>query len=230
VALTSDDHLVPWGTLVDNTRWPRFVKACETLTGRSPLNAMDLGCAGGGLVLDFLLAGHKAIGIEGSDHSQAERRAEWRIIPHNLFTADITKPFSVSEPESKSLIAFDIITAWDVMEHIREPDLDAVFTNVRRHLRSDGYFIGTIAVVGDEDKERGAVYHRTVKPQEWWIARFAAAGLEVLRDPPLLPQDYCRGIGNPFNPNDGDYRKFPGIGFHFVARKAGSRPARQSPR
>ncbi len=96
VAADSDDHLVPWGTQLDNTRWPRFVRACEALVGRGPLRMMDLGCAGGGLVLDFLLAGHSAVGIEGSDFSVVRQRAEWRTIPFNLFTADITKPFTIS--------------------------------------------------------------------------------------------------------------------------------------
>jgi hypothetical protein len=57
---------------------------------------MDLGCSGGGLVFDFLLRGHTAVGIEGSDFSQKSQRAEWRLLNQcNLLTADITKPFQV---------------------------------------------------------------------------------------------------------------------------------------
>jgi hypothetical protein len=54
---------------------------------------MDLGCSGGGIILDALLRGHMAIGLEGSDVSLKQQRAEWRVIPNHLFTCDITKPF-----------------------------------------------------------------------------------------------------------------------------------------
>jgi predicted TPR repeat methyltransferase len=230
VALNSDDHLVPWGTRLDNTRWPRFVKACESVLDRRPLRALDLGCAGGGIVLDFLLAGHIAVGIEGSDYSQIQQRAEWRTIPHNLFTADITKPFIVGDVNDKSTLEFDVIMAWDVMEHIHEGDLEAVFANVMNHLRDDGYFVGTISLQPDENKELGATYHHTVKPRDWWIARYARAGLEILRNPPFQAEDYVRGIGNPYNHNDADYRKVPDAGFHFVARKSRRRPTRTGAR
>ncbi len=108
------------------------------------------------------------------------------------------------------------------MEHIRNSDLEQVFANVKRHLHRGGYFIGTIAVVPDENPDTGAVYHLTVKPREWWVARFAAAGLEILKDHPFAHDDFCRGIGNPYNPNDGDYRRLPGIGFQFIARMRGT--------
>ena len=67
IAFHSDDHKHPRGTRNDNTRHPRFVRKCETVFGRK-IRALDLGCAGGGLVLDFLLAGHSAVGLEGSDY------------------------------------------------------------------------------------------------------------------------------------------------------------------
>lgn len=223
IAVSSDDHLFPWGAAVDNTRWPRFVKSCERILNRKPLRAMDLGCSGGGIVFDFLLAGHSAIGIEGSDFSLLNQRANWRTVPFNLFTADITKPFSVSLPGSREIVPFDIVTAWDVMEHIEESDLEILFANVSRHLKEDGYFLGTIAMAPDTDPETGAVYHRTVKPKPWWVKRFADAGLEIIESPQFAFEDFPRGIGNPYNRADANYRKLPEAGFHFVAirRKTG---------
>ena len=79
VAYTSNDHRFPWGTKNDNTRSPRFCAAIERHFGRR-VSALDLGCSGGGIVFDFLLRGHFAMGLEGSDFSLKTQRAEWRLI------------------------------------------------------------------------------------------------------------------------------------------------------
>ena len=94
VAADSNDHIFPRGAKNDNTRYPRFVAAIEAVLGQK-LRVLDLGCSGGGMVLDFLLSGHNAVGIEGSDYSQRWQRAEWANIGDRLFTADITKPFTL---------------------------------------------------------------------------------------------------------------------------------------
>ncbi|MGB1548571.1 MAG: hypothetical protein ACPHIA_08600, partial [Alphaproteobacteria bacterium] len=62
VALASNDHLHPRGTMNDNTRHPRFVTALREWLG-DDLSYLDLGCAGGGLVFDFLINGFEAYGI-----------------------------------------------------------------------------------------------------------------------------------------------------------------------
>jgi hypothetical protein len=162
VAYESNDHKVPWGTKNDNTRSPRFVVACERLFPGEVLRYMDLGCSGGGLVLDFLLRGHQAVGLEGSDYSQKSRRAEWRLLDkHNLFTADITQPFQVKQADGMPFIAH-VISAWEVIEHIAEDDLPVFFENVKKHLQtSGGYFIGSIASL--DDVVNGISYHHTVK-------------------------------------------------------------------
>jgi predicted TPR repeat methyltransferase len=78
-----------------------------------PLRILDLGCSGGGFVKDCLDDGCLAVGLEGSNYSKNLRRAEWRTIPENLFTADLTTPFQVfSEfPEGEVPLTFDVITA-----------------------------------------------------------------------------------------------------------------------
>jgi 2-polyprenyl-3-methyl-5-hydroxy-6-metoxy-1,4-benzoquinol methylase len=132
VAMASDDHLFPRGTAVDNTRYPRFVAACERLR-QGPLTALDIGCAGGGLVLDFILRGHRAYGVEGSDYSRKAQRAEWRLLGDNLFTADATRPFRLCSPGGEPVLC-DVVCAWEVMEHIPEAELEGLFANVAAHL------------------------------------------------------------------------------------------------
>jgi hypothetical protein len=58
------------------------------------------------------------------------------------------------------------------------------------------------------------VYHVTLHPKEWWIERFAAAGLCEVERHRFETADYVRGHGmglRDWNPADGD-------GFHVVLR------------
>jgi len=220
VAVDTDDHKFPWGTMQDNTRLPRFVAACERYfrnRGASArrLTYLDLGCSGGGLVLDFLLRGHEAFGIEGSDFSQLAQRAEWRLLPGNLLTADVTKPFRLSRAADGQAIRCDVVSAWEVMEHIAEDDLPQLFENVLGHLTPEGFFVGSICLVPDIDERTGANYHRCVKPRSWWESRFLHLGMRMIDDHGFAFGDFCRGTGN--GPIDENYMEHPEVGFHFVA-------------
>jgi SAM-dependent methyltransferase len=215
VAYESNDHRFPWGTKNDNTRSPRFVTACERHFPDQILHYMDLGCSGGGLVFDFLLRGHKAVGIEGSDFSQKAQRAEWRLLnQHNLFTADITKPFQVYSTQNVPFLVH-IISAWELMEHIREEDLPYLFKNIYKHLLPGGFFVGSIALC--DDIVNGISYHPTVKPKNWWAGKFIEFCLPFTNQHSFEFLDFCRGTGNGyFDPN---FMFDPNKGFHFVARK-----------
>ena len=219
IAYESLDHLHPHGTIRDNTRYPRFVAKCEELLGtKENLSFLDLGCSGGGMVLDATLRGHVSMGLEGSDCSLKEQRAEWRLLGDRLQTCDITKPFQMVEKSGRKH-QFDIITAWEVMEHIAETDLPQLFRNVFEHLSDRGYFICSIANWDDIDPESGVNWHVTVHPYEWWKERFEAAGFEVC--PELLnTADLPRGGYNPPHCYETPYSKIDTqIAFHIAARK-----------
>jgi SAM-dependent methyltransferase len=220
VAIYSDDHKFPRGVSNDNSRHPRFVRAVED-GFKGKVRHLDLGCAGGGLVLDFLLRGHRSAGIEGSDFAKREQRAEWRVIPHHLFTADITKPFSFNAVDG-SRAAFDVITAWEVLEHIPEEALPGLCANLRENLSEDGIFVGSIATFEDRDPETGAIWHVTVKPRHWWLEVFSMHGLEPVEGL-FHGRDYVRGAGNPrVGPSgrwDWDAERNPEMGFHVTLRK-----------
>lgn len=216
VALASNDHLYPRGTMNDNTRCPRFVATVQERLG-DDLSYLDLGCAGGGLVFDFLMNGFDAYGIEGSDYSQRHRRAFWGIIPDHLFTADITKPFRLREKEGDGLKTFRVIGAWEVLEHLEEDVLEGFFQNVRAHLRDDGVFIASVATFEDSDPATGVHWHKTVKPKSWWIKRCEAFGFEEAGIPFAIT-DFPRGSGNPTSP-DWNAETNPEMGFHLVLKK-----------
>lgn len=164
IAYESYDHIEPKGTMNDNTHNELFVQHMESLFGRK-ITMSDWGCAGGGIVKDFLDAGHEAVGVEGSDYSLREKRAEWATIPDNLFTADITKPLFISDEQDRMPVC-DLITAWDVLEHIEEKDLGNVIANVRNNLKYGGVFIASIATFPDHP------HHVTLKEEDWWLDLF----------------------------------------------------------
>jgi predicted TPR repeat methyltransferase len=172
LAFDSYDHTHPKGTMQDNTHAPQFVSAVERIFDGKILSC-DLGCAGGGLVKDFIDCGHEAVGVEGSDYSRAIGRAEWATIPKSLFTADITKPFNFRDDAWKPVL-FDLMTAWEVLEHITEEDLPGLFDNLQTNLRKGGLFVASIATFEDEG------YHVTLKPAEWWRLQFEGHGFEIV--------------------------------------------------
>ncbi|NKE44582.1 class I SAM-dependent methyltransferase [Roseomonas frigidaquae] len=88
--------------------------------------------------------------MEGSDAPLRAQRAEWRLLHHNLFTGDITRPFTLrpSSPAGPAAppVACDIISAWEVMQHIADADLPGLFAKLHTHLKPDGPFVGSIAL------------------------------------------------------------------------------------
>lgn len=197
IAFDSEDFLVPGGTMHDSSRNHRFNELLYELTGHKPLRILDLGCAGGGFVADCLKDGHEAIGLEGSDYStkwdgpggtDAERavrkpgkRAEWANIPDNLFTCDITRPFTVIDIDhiliddqdggrGYAICQFDVISAWEVMEHLPADRLPTLCDNVKRHLAKGGMWIMSVSLQHGD-------YHQTVKPPHWWLELFKSQGL-----------------------------------------------------
>ncbi len=196
IAYESLDHLYPHGTIRDNTRYPRFVEKCEELLlPKRDLAFLDLGCSGGGMVLESALRGHLSMGLEGSDCSKKEQRAEWRLLGDRLQTCDIAKPFYLRRPDNE-IQQFDIITAWEVLEHIAEADLPQLFENIRNHLTDDGYFVGSIANWDDIDPVSGVNWHVTVHPYEWWAEKFNNAGFKICTED-FAVIDLARGGYNP---------------------------------
>ncbi|MDR3462602.1 MAG: methyltransferase [Beijerinckiaceae bacterium] len=223
VAYQSNDHVKPRGTKDDNTRSMRFVRAVENHFGR-PVSALDLGCAGGGLVFDFLVRGHRAFGLEGSDYSIKSQRAEWRVIGDYLDTCDITKPFKLLETGSGKVHKFDVVTMWEVLEHIQESDLPQLFANVKAHLAPGGIFVGSAATY--DDIANGVSYHPTVKPESWWQERVQEFGLQFIDKSMFSFGDFVRGSGNIHSYYDANFDTNPELGFHFVMTHVDKKPAR----
>jgi SAM-dependent methyltransferase len=172
VAFESPDHLAPKGTAVNNSTNKKFVLHIDAKLRRefgeqAALRMMDLGCAGGQTVADFMTLRWQGVGLEGSDFSLKHRRANWAQLANtHLFTCDITKPYQMKLDGRPA--TFHLITAWEVMEHIATPDLPQVFDNIVNHLEPGGYFIASTTETSD--LHEGLELHQTQWTNAQWRA------------------------------------------------------------
>jgi cyclopropane fatty-acyl-phospholipid synthase-like methyltransferase len=177
VALDSLDHVYPLGTRMDNTTNLEFNKRVYALYPGKTISILDLGCAGGGMVKTFADNGHNAVGLEGSDYNYKHKRSAWLTNPGNLFTCDVSKPFILHNGD-RIPYQFDVITAWEFLEHIYEHYLPVLFMNINNHLKPDGLFIGTTTKC--DPSANGVRHHVTRHDLNWWTDRFNSN--ELFRD------------------------------------------------
>ena len=216
VAVDSNDHINPDSTLEGAVRPTLFVHDVIKVLGPN-FKALDLGTGAAGLVFEFAANGVLAVGIDGSDFCRRNRIGYWPLLPHNLLTCDITKPFSFSAVHESNTAKFDLITMWEVLEHLHEHDLPELFRTIESNLSEQGFFVGSVSLVEYSDAN-GSPYHVTLKPREWWNEKFASHGLEMLDTHPFCERFFPRGNG-PRYQDFHNYHLRPMDGFLFVAKK-----------
>lgn len=178
VATDSPDHIYPQGTR--NVAggpyydWINgfnpFVDEVQEYFQKTDIRVLDLGAASGCLVNDFLLKGADAIGLEGSTWPIDNDRSNWKLY-HNdrLFTCDLGKPFSIYHDDQPA--KFDLICAWEVIEHLPPKELNDFADNVYNHLDDNGIFCFSLSPwfepsVHDSSINLHLSYQITSK-QEW---------------------------------------------------------------
>jgi len=146
VAIDSPDHLNPAGCSNDNNSNLSYIQQIKSHFNNKKLNVLDLGCAGGQIIVDHLNIDDVAVGLEGSSHAlNGSGRSNWEKYHNkNLFLCDITEPFECLD-DNNNLIKFDVIQMWDVLEHIPEDKLPQLLKNIFNHLNDGGIFLGAIS-------------------------------------------------------------------------------------
>lgn len=146
VALDSLDHIKPKGTKRDNFRGFYFEDTLtKFMTENSFESITDQGCSSGAFISYMHDCGWLALGLEGSDYSQKTKRGDWgRLNGICLFTCDITKKFEIKFKEKN--FKFDILTAFEVLEHIKNEDLDPVFENFKNITHKNSIFFFPIGI------------------------------------------------------------------------------------
>ena len=169
-AFDTPDHIMPVGSIRDNYTNISLINEVLQYFNNSNIKVLDLGCAGGQFLVDFLRSGADVVGIEGSSHVfNGPGKFNWiKLMNHNFFLCDITKPFNISEySESyENNTKFDFIHCSEVMEHIEEVDLISFLNNVKKHLSTDGVFCCQISI-DDTDP-----LHVSVFDIEKWLKIF----------------------------------------------------------
>lgn len=152
VAVDSPDHLYPQGTknILGGPyyEWADghnpFVDEVVDYFKKPTLRVLDLGAASGYLVSDFLSRGCQTVGLEGSNWPILNKVCNWEKFENkNLFTCDISKPFQLFESDVEA--KFDLINAWEVIEHIAPEDLPTFADNVYKHLSDEGIFVFSLS-------------------------------------------------------------------------------------
>ena len=181
IAFDSPDHLYPWGTKRDNHTNENFVReilARFLIEGK--IHVMDLGCSGGGLIKSWLDHTEYAIGLEGSDYSAKNARAEWPELHNkNLFTCDVSRPYQVMYDDKP--YKANIITAWELIEHIEPSRVDEFFKMVDKHLVVEGVFVGSGSA--EHDAPEGHELHLSPHDKTFWDEKATQLGYEVISYP-----------------------------------------------
>jgi len=107
----------------------RYLEIVERNIGRG--RVLDVGCAFGTFLKVATDRGWEPAGVEISKYSSEACRKLWGF---NVFTGDLNDAPLAEE-------SFDLITFWDVIEHVRDPRRNLI--KARRLLKSGGYLLIT---------------------------------------------------------------------------------------
>ncbi|MEM3765643.1 MAG: class I SAM-dependent methyltransferase [Candidatus Bathyarchaeia archaeon] len=95
---------------------------------------LDVGCALGYFVKLALNEGFDAYGVDFSEYAIKQAR---KLVGQRVKRADVEKEIPFQEN------SFDIITAWDLLEHLRDPY--AFLRRIAKFLKKDGFlFVSTL--------------------------------------------------------------------------------------
>jgi cyclopropane fatty-acyl-phospholipid synthase-like methyltransferase len=174
IAIDSRDHLNPYGCVQDSNTNAEYIKEVKNYFNNKQLKVLDIGCAGGQLMVDHHLSGDIAVGIEGSSHAlHGKGKNNWSTHKDAvLFLCDASRPFTIHKDGEQ--IYFDYVQSWEVIEHIPPERLNVFFTNIKNLLHKDSLFCGSIATTPCSSGN-----HVSLFPLDGWVSKFKENGLKM---------------------------------------------------
>ena len=126
---------------------------------------LDVGCADGRFVLGAITKGFDAYGVERSAEARTMAAEEPKLAGRVFASMD----------EALSHGPFDVITAWDVLEHLAAPI--ATLESLRAHLAPHGLVGAVVPVIDNVTARRWpAMWDQYKPPEHLWF--FSRASLE----------------------------------------------------
>lgn len=145
--------------------WRHWMPFLAEEVGRSA-TLLDLGCAYGFLVVEAVEAGFRALGVDASRFAIAQARRFAAPAARRLVAAHAEHlPFADA--------SCDVVTAFDVLEHVPEPEL--LIAEVARVLRPGGIFVG--ATPDPLFFDRAEETHVAERVPSWWVRTLERSGL-----------------------------------------------------
>lgn len=121
-------------------------------------DVLDIGCGQGQLAALLRVCEKDVTGVDISDAAIASAR---KLCPAARFEQGSVVDMNLDRQ-------FDLVTAFDVLEHLVEADVDKALANIGRHTKNDA----VVSVAFHPDVMAGQTVHMTVQPEAWWIERF----------------------------------------------------------
>ena len=119
VADDSPDHICPVGAIRDNFTSQGLIAEVKDGFDDEQISMLDLGCAGGQFVVDFIKEGDIGVGLEGSSNSlTGVGKDNWdKYHNKNLFLCDITKDYQLYQENKRHAILLCYLYTSDYSHH-----------------------------------------------------------------------------------------------------------------
>jgi hypothetical protein len=195
IAIGSYDHENPKGALDQQGHEGLEFFAVLKTSYPDIKTVLDVGTAAGWFVYNGVRSGFDIYGIEGTD--KADAATPWVLYKNvRLFHADLRYPFylfnhTTAGGQRALSPLFDLVTAWDVLEHLTEEGIDNFLKCI--YMMSRKYFMATIEFT--EENNEG--YHILCRPREWWVEKFKDYGFieqpfdQIVQRARFSPEENC---------------------------------------